>query len=37
MVGLALAYRRYSRDYVEAENKARKRNVGMWKGQFVKP
>ena len=37
MEGLALAYRRYSRDYVEAEKEARKRNVGMWQGEFVKP
>ena len=37
MEGLALAYRRYSRDYVEAEKEARKRNVGMWQKEFVKP
>jgi hypothetical protein len=35
--GWALAYRRYSRDYVDAENEARKANRGMWRGTFVKP
>jgi endonuclease YncB( thermonuclease family) len=30
--GLALAYRRYSRDYVAAEVEARAAGRGMWAG-----
>lgn len=36
-LGLALAYREYSNDYVEAENKAKADKVGMWRGTFVPP
>ena len=36
-VGWALAYRRYSTDYVDAEDEARKAKRGMWRGSFVKP
>ena len=35
--GWALAYRRYSMDYVETEAKAREAKRGMWKGEFVPP
>jgi endonuclease YncB( thermonuclease family) len=35
--GWALAYRRYSMDYVDAEDEARKAKRGMWSGSFVKP
>lgn len=35
--GWALAYRRYSMDYVDAENAAREAKRGLWKGKFVKP
>ena len=35
--GWALAYRRYSTDYVDAEDEARKAKRGMWRGSFVKP
>jgi len=35
--GLALAYRRYSLDYVAAENQARKAGRGMWAGTFEPP
>jgi endonuclease YncB( thermonuclease family) len=35
--GWALAYRRYSKDYVDAEDEARKARRGMWRGSFVKP
>jgi hypothetical protein len=35
--GWALAYRRYSKDYVDAEAEARKAKRGMWRGTFVKP
>ena len=35
--GWALAYRRYSRAYVSAEDEARKSVVGIWRGKFVEP
>lgn len=35
--GLALAYRKYSRDYVAAENSARASKLGLWQGEFVNP
>ncbi len=35
--GWALAYRRYSTDYVDAEEEARKARRGMWRGTFMKP
>jgi len=35
--GLALAYRRYSDDYVAAENAARAASRGMWAGTFEPP
>jgi endonuclease YncB( thermonuclease family) len=35
--GWALAYRRYSKDYVDEEKDARSRKVGMWQGEFMKP
>jgi endonuclease YncB( thermonuclease family) len=35
--GWALAYRRYPRDFVDAEAEARKAKRGMWRGTFVKP
>jgi endonuclease YncB( thermonuclease family) len=35
--GWALACRRYSTDYVDAEDEARKARRGMWRGSFVKP
>jgi endonuclease YncB( thermonuclease family) len=35
--GWALAYRRYSMDYVDAEDEARRARRGMWRGTFVKP
>ena len=37
MAGWALAYRRYSTDYIGAEDEARKARRGMWRGSFVKP
>ena len=36
-VGYALAYRRYSTDYVAAENVARAARIGFWQGAFVPP
>lgn len=35
--GWALAYRRYSRDYIPQENTASKSKVGMWQGEFIAP
>lgn len=35
--GLALAYRRYSPDYVAAEEGARARGAGAWAGSFDRP
>jgi endonuclease YncB( thermonuclease family) len=35
--GWALAYRRYSKDYVRAETFAKSRRKGMWRGSFMKP
>ena len=35
--GYALAYRRYSRRYVSAEQEARENSRGLWAGEFVAP
>jgi hypothetical protein len=35
--GLALAYRRYSTDYVSQEKAARAAGRGLWRGEFVEP
>ncbi len=35
--GWALAYRRYSTDYVRAEKAAKSLSRGMWGSQFVPP
>ena len=35
--GWALAYRRYSRDYVREEAEAKSELRGMWQGKFVNP
>ena len=35
--GLALAYRRYSLDYVGAEQAAEEAGRGVWSGEFVPP
>jgi endonuclease YncB( thermonuclease family) len=35
--GLALAYRRYSPEFVAAEDAARRRAAGLWAGTFVPP
>ena len=36
-VGLALAYRHYSLEYVAQEDLARKAKQGLWSGEFVTP
>jgi endonuclease YncB( thermonuclease family) len=35
--GWALAYRKYSKDYVRAETFAQSRREGMWRGEFEPP
>ncbi len=35
--GLAVAYRRYSQDYVTHEAQARSMSVGLWAGEFIMP
>jgi len=35
--GWAVAYRRYSTDYVDAEQAARKDGIGIWSGELVMP
>ena len=35
--GWAVAYRKYSMDYVDEEEDARGRGAGMWQGEFVNP
>ena len=35
--GWAVAYRRYSRDYIRAEDQARSAGRNIWSGQFVVP
>ena len=35
--GWALAYRRYSLDYVDEETTAQDAHVGLWRGKFVPP
>jgi endonuclease YncB( thermonuclease family) len=36
-LGCAVAYRKYSMDYVPAEDLAQQRKAGMWAGTFVMP
>jgi endonuclease YncB( thermonuclease family) len=35
--GWALAYRKYSEDYVRQEEAARALGVGIWAGEFMEP
>lgn len=35
--GYAVAYRRYSKDYIQDENYAKKNNLGLWSGNFINP
>ena len=35
--GWAIAYRYYSRDYIEFEDKAKSNKVGIWQGSFQEP
>ena len=35
--GWALAYRKYSKDYIDEENEAKEKKRGMWAGKFIAP
>ena len=35
--GYAVAYRRYSKNYIEDENYAKKNKIGLWSGNFIYP
>ena len=35
--GLAVAYRRYSKEYIPDEDFARENKLGLWQGKFLKP
>ena len=35
--GYAVAYKRYSKDYIEDENYAKKNKIGLWSGSFIHP
>ena len=35
--GYAVAYRMYSKDYIEDENYAKKNKIGLWSGNFIHP
>ena len=35
--GQAVAYKRYSNDYTEAQNKAKEKSIGIWQGKFTLP
>ena len=35
--GYAIAYRRYSKDYIEDENYAKENKIGLWSGYFIHP
>ena len=35
--GYAVAYRRYSKDYIEDESFAKKNKIGLWAGSFIHP
>ena len=35
--GYAVAYKRYSKDYVRDENYAKENKLGIWQGKFIRP
>ena len=35
--GYAVAYRKYSKNYIEDENYAKKNKLGLWSGSFIHP
>ena len=35
--GWAVAYRRYSKDYIDEEELAKNNKLGIWQGKFIKP
>lgn len=36
-IGWAVAYKRYTNDYDQAEKEAKKKKRGIWQGRFMKP
>ena len=36
-LGQAVAYVKYSKDYIEGQNKAKKMGIGIWQGEFILP
>ncbi len=35
--GWAIAYKKYSKKYINAENFAKSNNLGIWEGKFIEP
>ena len=35
--GYAVAYRRYSKEYISDEDFTRENKLGLWQGKFIKP
>ena len=35
--GYAVAYRKYSKNYIDDEEYAKKKKLGMWSGTFIQP
>tara|TARA_Y100000813_G_C24150220_1_gene346753 strand:+ start:383 stop:850 length:468 start_codon:yes stop_codon:yes gene_type:complete len=35
--GWAIAYRKYSKDYIAEENYAKENKLGIWQGKFIEP
>jgi len=35
--GFAVAYSRYSDDYIDQETKAKENKIGLWRGTFIQP
>ena len=35
--GQAVAYTKYSNNYIEAQNKEKKMGIGIWQGEFILP
>ncbi len=35
--GHAIAYKRYSKKYIEAQNYAKQNKLGLWQGKFIEP
>ena len=35
--GYAVAYKKYSKDYIKDENYAKENKLGIWRGDFIRP